>query len=297
MTEAPPDGSRPPAPFIVGVGRSGTTLLRMMLDAHPSLAIPPETHLVADVLDASARTAGEETSSAVAAAVLASPRWPDFGLAPGDFRRELARARPRSAGDVLRVLYELYASRAGKPRWGDKTPPYLGRMHQIQELLPEARFVHIVRDGRDVALSIAPLWFGPDNVADVAEWWSRKIAWARHHARQLDWYLEVRYEDLVRDPPAALGRVCDFVDLDWDPAMLTYHRRARRRLADELGDLRWPDGRVIGATERASIHGYVGEAPREDRLERWRAEMDAADLRTFERVAGDTLRDLGYETR
>src|SRR5689334_4978208 len=138
------------APFIVGLSRSGTTLLRLMLDAHPELAIPPETHFIPE-----GAKACQEPGAPRAASLKGFPStstWSDFHLAADMLEARIASIEPFDLSDALRAFYGLYAERFGKRRWGDKTN-HLWNLKLIQSLLPEARFIHIVRDGRDVALS------------------------------------------------------------------------------------------------------------------------------------------------
>jgi Sulfotransferase family len=260
-----------------------------MLDAHSQLAIPPETNF-AVMLKAFDR---DGAGAAVEAAVR-SRHWGDFAIPAEDFARRVAVAQPAEFGDLLRSFYTLYAERRGKCRWGDKSPYYVWRMKKIRYLLPEARFVHIIRDGRDVALSTVPLWFGPDTVAGVAEHWLQTLAVARRQARDLPFYVEVKYEDLVRDPAATLRRLCGFLELEWEESMLDYHRSAERRMAAETADWELAD-RVIARDERLDIHRGLARPPATDRIGRWREEMSSTDLSAFESVAGKTLAGLGYE--
>lgn len=280
--------ARPPAPFVVGAGRSGTTLLRMMLDAHSSLAIPSETHFAPAV-----RAFERGGPRAAVEKIVGNVLWDDYNLPAEEFARRVELRRPSEVGDVLRTFYELYAERRGKPRWGDKSPYYVAIMTNIEEILPEARFVHVVRDGRDIALSTIPLWFGANDVAGVAREWVEKLASARRQARALPHYTEVRYEDLVRDPPAVLKRVCEFLQIEWEPSMLDYHREAPQRLATELGDARL-EGRLVSRDERLGIHRLLDRPPQPERVERWRGEMSSADVRTFEEIAAPTLEAFGY---
>ena len=149
---------RAPVPFIVGVGRSGTTLLRLMLDAHPDLAIPGETHFLLDLL---AQNENGPARDRIFRAMIEAPTWPNLAVSESTFKAALDEVEPFSVPDAIRTFYRLYAQRFGKDRWGDKTPPYRSCMTGIQQLLPEAYFIHIIRDGRDVALSYRGLWFGP----------------------------------------------------------------------------------------------------------------------------------------
>jgi len=279
------------APFIVGVARSGTTLLRLMLDSHPELAIPPETHFAGRVLEAFA-PGGSGVEGAVEAMV-ESKFWIDFGIPREEFECMAVDARPATAGALLRLFYTTYAEHCGKPRWGDKTPPYLERMAEIQGELPEARFIHVIRDGRDVALSVAPLWFGPDGVEEAARHWSRRVVAARAAAAELNGYVEVRYENLVEDSAATLERLCEAIDLAWDPTMLDYHLRAPARLREMAWDLSWRGG-LIPAVDRMRIHALTAESPRADRVGRWRREMSPTDRHAFEAIAGEVLAELGY---
>ncbi len=273
-----------PAPFVVGVGRSGTTLLRLMLDAHPQLAIGPETQFVPDLLDADDPVER----------IMTARTWADFGLDPDEFAR---RAADQDLAGVLRAFYSLYAESQGKPRWGEKTPGYVKSMDAIAGVLAEARFVHLIRDGRDVALSRRARGMGADKpMAKTANLWRRRIEDARDQARGLEGrYIELRYEDLVADPEPQLRRICELIELDFDPAMLRHDKGADERLA-ELGDLAAEGGRKAReADERATAHTRARGPATTDRTGAWRTEMSAEDRREFEGVAGPLLRDLGYD--
>jgi hypothetical protein len=290
---------RAPAPFIVGVPRSGTTLLRLMLDAHPDLAIPPETHFLPKLIRMS-QEAGEDVDVRAAAVELMTThrRWPDFGLSADELRERLSGDGPLLPGDAARAFYEAYAAKQGKPRWGEKTPQYLKTLKRIGSALPEAHFIHIIRDGRDVALSLLDVSWGPKTVEDAAVQWTTQVRRARRKARSVPHYSEVRYEGLVADPEPIVRRLCDFCQLRFDPVMLDYHRSADDRMEAVARDLELGGGRgAIGAGERARQHALVSEAPREERAGRWRTEMDPGDVAAFEAIAGPTLAELGYELR
>jgi len=283
-----------PMPFIVGTGRCGTTLLRMMLDAHPDLAIPPETHFIPAL--ARAFQDPSQHLDDFLEFVASFHTWQDFGLSVGVLREALSSTEPFSLTHALRAFYRLYAEKFGKPRWGDKTPIYFADMALVQRVMPEARFIHLIRDGRDVALSIKDLWFGPNSLHEVAGWWVSRINQARSQIHELHWYIEVRYEDLVRDTVNVLQRICTFIDVPWNPVMLDYHTRAVERLAELQHDAWTHDrSRLLRAEDRVGIFSLVRQPPQTDRLERWRTEMTATDREGFEDVAGALLHELGYE--
>jgi Sulfotransferase family len=284
-----------PAPFVVGVTRSGTTLLRMMLDAHPQLTIPPETHFVPDLIEASREEhASPERLHEV---VVGNRRWGDFHLDADELMERFAAIQPLNAGDAVRAFFDLYAQGQGKPRWGDKTPIYINRMMLIERALPEARFIHLIRDGRDAALSRAKrVLKQPTPMHKVAERWRNRIIRAREQGPRLGHYLELRYEDLVLDSEGTLRRVCEYIDLPWDDAMLHYHERAAERMKEMHRDLPPEPGKPLRpADHRMAAHALTSEPPDPSRLGRWRTEMSPEDRAAFEEAAGDLLAELGYE--
>lgn len=272
-----------PFPFIVGCGRSGTTLLRAMFDSHPELAVPPETYFVAGLLPR--RRAYERGDGFDAASftsdVVRYPRFAEWGFEAPDVRAVLHGSRSYAA--AVRSLYALYAGRDGKTRYADKTPKNVRRMPSLASMFPEARFIHLIRDGRDVALSLREMPWGPSSVAGAAVHWRRNVEKGRRGGARLGpgRYLEVRYEALVADPEAVLRSLCNFVDLEYQERMLRYHERP---IEDFSG------------TARRSIHMRLSLPPTLG-LREWRIQMPPQDIVTFERYAGDLLGRLGYERR
>ncbi len=152
----------------------------------------------------------------------------------------------------MRAFYGLYAEQHGKSRWGDKSPSYVRRMRRVHAVLPEARFVHLIRDGRDVALSQLEVHHGADEVTEAAGEWVAGIEKARRASRRVGGYLELRYEDLVSDAEPLLRRVCELTDLDFDPAMLDYHRDAEERMAETIREFDRGSGGGTAITRRAA---------------------------------------------
>lgn len=283
-----------PAPFVVGVPRSGTTLLRLMLDAHPGLALPPETGFLLPLVRAEAPVAPKSPAELLAA-VAGYHTWSDFGLSAGDYGRELDRLEPFDLAEGVRIFYRLYAAKLGKPGWGDKTPAYGPHLEALHRLLPEARFVHIYRDGRDVALSLREVWFAPSrDPAGLGRFWAERLEEIRRAGRRVPRYLEVRYEDLVREPEATLRTVCRFLDLPFHHAVLGHAESAERRLS-EVQDQHLPGGRVVTRETRLFQQRHVTSPANPSSVGRHRSGMTLGERRAFESVAGPLLFELGYE--
>lgn len=283
----------PPAPFVCGVTRSGTTLIRLMLDSHPDLAIPGETHWVPKLIRRieKDRMPPEE----LAEVIIESKRWQEFHLDPDDLRARIAAIPQANAADVIRAFYTAYAEREGKSRYGDKTPGYVGEMVRIQRTLPEARFIHLIRDGRDVALSHMRMNWGPSTYEESATLWVERIAKARRMAPKIRHYNEIHFEDIVRDTEGTLRKVCEIIELDFDPVMLDYHERAEKRLQEKNVDLVRRHGPTQPAEARMESHKLAKEPPRKDRLGAWREKMTEEEIASYERIAGPLLKELGYE--
>jgi hypothetical protein len=283
--------ARRPAPFIVGAPRSGTTLLRLMLDAHSDLAIPAETGMFMTLAATSPQPA---TPEALFRMITDSPTWTDFGLDAASFEQRLSCLQPFTLADGLRAFYGLYAERHGKTRWGDKSPLHCYHLPLIAETLPEAHILHVIRDGRDVATSLREVWFAPtQDATGLADYWAAAVRAGREGGARCRHYTEVRYERLVSSPRAVLDEVCAYLDLPFEHAMLDYHHSARERLSEASARL-LPDGTVISLEQRLAQQRLTSAPPDESRVGRWRDAMSADDVAAFEARAGSLLAELGY---
>ncbi len=270
--------------FIVGAARSGTTLLRFMLLGNPRIYIPPQSDFIPRLFGRQP-TATLSRQQAIRAAEFifnAHPfikDWRDERLVAEAFVDSLPDRRP---GTLLNTLYSQYAHQYGAERWGDKSPTYTGYIHLMSEIFPDAQFIHIIRDGRDVALSTVET-FQKDFHIDLyfaASSWDRRVRAAMTTGRQLgvNRYREIRYEQLVNDPERVLEETCAFLGETFHPAMLEPQKQAHDRLS--------PKG----------VHAAVRQPLTTSRVGRWQQEMSDADRRLFQLVAGDTLDELGYDS-
>lgn len=285
-------------PVIVGSPRSGTTLLRFMLDSHSELAIPPETGFL--TLGAKLGGRGNRLREKFFRAIVnypgQSPVWPDFEVPEETFRAALSEISPFNVSEGYRAFYRLYAARQGKPRWGDKTPIYCLSLDDIRRVLPEAHFIHIIRDGRDAALSLRGMWFSPGHGMETqAAYWRECVLAARRAGLGRRDYMEVRYEDLILKTSETLERVCDYVGLSFEPAMLSYYTRTPERLREHKGRSRADGTPLLTPEERFRQQERTTAPPDPGRVFAWKRVMSAVERRSFQLVAGDLLNELGYE--
>jgi len=267
----------PPPLLVLGVRRSGTTLLRVMLDRHPELAVPDESYFIPQLAD---RQPDRIDVDAFIDDLRRLPTILDWAVPLDEVRSRLRPGMP--LGQAIGAVYDAYAARQGKSRWGDKTPMYMQRLPLLERLFPDARYVHLIRDGRDTAVSFLSMpagivtrtWAHPKTPGAFACQWRAEVEDARKlGARVGDRYLETRYEELVTNPEQELRRICELAGLEFDPAMLEY--------AGNVDVSAKPHQQSL---KKAPTPG----------LRDWRTELTAADVAAFEDVAGDVLRSLGY---
>ena len=240
------------------------------------MSIPTESYFIPSFFRAWGDPGSAAEARTLAARILSLKpvkRW-ELQLNPSDFER------CRSFAAVLDRLYGEFAASEGGSRWGDKTPTYVLELPLLSGLLPEARFVHIHRDPRDVVLSWVGMGFGPGNVFGAATTWRRLVSTGRRDGATLgDRYMEVRYETLVTEPEAVTRSVCEFTRVPFTPAML---RRA------DPGTIYAKDPEHLKRIRsRAEIY--------ETKAFAWRRRMRPTDQAIVEAVAGDLMEELGYE--
>ncbi len=290
--QAGPGGSGPL--FVVGCGRSGTTLLRLMLTAHPDLSIPEESHYMYDWFRRRAKGRGPTDITSAAGwgeltdFVLEHPRTRHLGLDAAVLRRRCDDVATRSHAAAFAVVLSEAAAREGKPRWGDKTPQHVQYMLVLAEVFPDARFVHLVRDGRDTSLSLLSLrkrrlsrW-GPRSMGHAGYYWAWLVLSGLLAGQRLgpERYLQLRFEDLVAAPEDHLRPLCAWAGLPFHDGILSYHESETTRAYAQAGDPR---------------KRWLTRPPDPDRTDRWKQDMSPDDQASLLRQAGGLLAHLGYE--
>ena len=249
----------------------------MILASHSRLAIPPETRFLEPLvnrLPIHRPLSPEELEEAVGV-ITSNYRWPDMQMDTGEFQEAVSALDRPYLYQVAELIYRRHMSQEGKQRWGDKTPCYIRIIPQLAELFPGARFIHMLRDGRDVAKSFqATGWYGPWLHDNTAEWtealdFEERMA-GSHLAAEM---LQVRYEELVTQPEETVRRICAFLDEAFEPGMLTWQNHVTRLVPER----------------EMSIHKKLIRSLDAADAERWRREMSTREVFVCEAFMGRHL--------
>ncbi len=286
--ETAKSAGRNPFVFIVGCPRSGTTLLQRMIDAHPEVAIIHETHWIAKWYE---RRKGVTPEGMVTPKLISRlveyHRFAGWPISREDLERLASDVELVSYEDFVTGFFDLYGEKHGKLLVGDKTPGYVRNISTLHKLWPEAKFVHIIRDGRDVGLSAIdwrksfklarrfPTW-REDPVTTAALWWKWFVGLGREDGEALgpELYHEVRYESLVANPADECAALCEFLGVPYDAAVVGF-----------------AEGRTVANPAFDAKEAWL---PVTRGLRNWRSQMPPEDIERFEAAAGDLLDELDY---
>ena len=274
---------KPPV-FVLGTPRSGTTLLYHMLLSSGGFAIlRSETHVFNMIALRFRNLENPKTKRNLMSVWFRSRFFQLSHLDPDKIQTRLL-AECKNAGDFLRIVMESIAHNQGVDRWAECTPDHLLHMHEIKKTIPEALFIHIIRDGRDVALSWNKLgWIRPfpwdtrDSLLVTGLRWQWMVKKGREIGRRIGSnYMEVYFEDLVRSPRVTLGKIGRFIDhdLDFDRIQKT-----------AIGSVSKPN---TSFSAEAQIRRFKP-------VDRWKKHFTKQDLTMFESAVGSLIKDLGYQ--
>ena len=268
--------------FIVGSPRSGTTLLQTLLDGNSALSIPPESHIF-DRFGELFEAYGDLNQPACLKIFVGDllgderiKRW-ELNITPEDFCRSL---ESKSLPGIISHLFELYAQRHGKSRWGDKTPEHTFCLEQIHLFFPQALFIHLIRDGRDVAESLGRMFFGPVTIDRKALLWKKHLnAFEIFEKRYPNLCLTVHYEELVHDPSLILRRILNFMGESSSEVSLQIPDTSLKQVYLKTDD---------------STHRSLGEAVTDKKVGIYKQKLKPREIEIFEAIAGDELAKNGY---
>lgn len=273
--------------FVMSSERSGSNLVRRMLGAHPEVAAPPPPHswrVLQPLLPGYGPLDGEAAWRALLDDALKLTRVPGSHL---EWRHRLEpaevlpRVRRRSLSGILGALYEAYAAREGARFWVCKENNLFDHAFRIVDVYPEARFIYLARDGRDVACSVRKVPTHDQHVYFIArEWRDEQLRCIGVYQDLLDSgrVRLLRYEELIAEPERELRALCAFLGLSFDARMLSFHEDSESRAeAAKTGFWKNLDKPVMSANRAKFL-----------------SELTSAELVLFEAVAGDALELLGY---
>ncbi|WP_263840132.1 sulfotransferase family protein [Salinibacter sp.] len=274
----------PPPFFIVGSGRSGNTLLRAILTGHPNVSIPPESYVLGRVI----RQFGSYSFldwKVLLRLVLSEfeyhhqfETW-DISLRSVYNKIRRLPEEERDLAHILDGVYRKYIDRhmSSATRWGDKTPVNTFHLDWIDRVFPEARYVHMVRDGRDVVGSYLKSEIYT-SVEKALYRWKRSIKIAKEfRGKNEGKVIEIKYEDLVQYPENEIPIVCEFLNIDFSEDMLEFQSDV-----EELGDTHLSHHRGLKRPINTSSIGS------------WKNRLTESQKRKVMTEASGMLNNLGY---
>jgi hypothetical protein len=256
-----------------------------MLASHSRIAIPAETWYLTALLEEfpSDRLLQESEIGKAIAVMTNHDRWPDMGLDAAEVRRRVANLSEVRLRDLVETVYRWHMEVEGKSRWGDKTPPYIEIVPSLAAMFGDAKFIHLIRDGRDVAKSFQRHgWNGPWMHGYTREWLRAVELDKRLRKTPLnERILRVLYEDLVLHPEATLRNICAFIDERFEDRMLLWQGKAHNAVPD------W----------EKKFHSGLSRDLNWSDVGRWKREMTSREIFVAEALIGTQLSHFGYERR
>ncbi|MEQ8969056.1 MAG: sulfotransferase [Coleofasciculus sp. C1-SOL-03] len=268
--------------FIFGCPRSGTSLLSQILNSHPRIAIPYESHIY-NTFFAWLKYYGDlevaKNRERLVDDIFSTDVFNDWFPAPNR-NHTLNYIHRYDFHGVFEAIMSAWANDQGKQRWGEKTPAHLFYWREILDGFPNVQIIHIVRDGRDCALSWKKSRMGPKHIYPTALKWVKHLETIDELKTVLkpDSFLEIKYEELVSNTEFTVRKICDFLEEKYTPEMLNYYK-------DE----------VPYKTDKQNLQNLARPIIANN-AEKWRTKMTNRQLQIFEAIAGSTLRKYGYAT-
>ena len=277
--------------FIVGASRSGTTMLRLLLNAHSRIGVPKEFSYFASIPEHWLQSwhhvpvPANEYRQFIREHLFREHVLREAGTdADIVLERILSSADSRDLSIPYRLMLEAYADTEGKPRWGEKTPINLFYCDVLYQMFPDAKFIHLVRDPRAVVRSANNFPRLPDDTLINATNWQHFME--KGHKRLVEsvpsaQQYTLRYEDLTSDPEPVAQKICQFINEPFDACMLDFHKESSSYMPSSLGEL--------GGNRKVTQPIYS------DKQAKWRIDLSEHEIGIVELICREYMRDFGYE--
>ncbi len=274
--------------FILGAPRSGTTLLQYLFKSHPKVSIPgEESHFIIPFYK---KFKNIELSKKKIVSILMEMKKmrPQFfceqvnpALVINDTLIDnMGLENVHDFPSLVQRLYQYNAESEGKVIWGDKTPYYILHIKLLLEMFPDARFIHVLRDGRDVALSVLDRKhdFFIYNLYMAAKTWEFYVKTGREQGVKLrnDQYCEVKYEELVSRPGEVMKSLCDFIQIEYTAKVLDFDR---------------PKSLTTNLLKKTPM---IQQAISKSNTAKWKRNLTSDKIELFDSSVGALLAELGY---
>ena len=270
--------------FIIGTKRGGTTLLRMMVNNHPEIAIPPESHFIIPMLKniSVVRPLDKREQKQVRSMIIDGGRFNTWSTTEEEleilFDQFPAKLHLR---EILDAVFRLEISKDNKTFWGDKTPEYIDIIDGLGHIFPKARFIFLIRDGRDVINSLKSKGWEGWSVFQRSNYWAKGVQDIFHFmAKGEHKCMLIKYEDLVQNSAGTLRRICFFLDVDYSEAMLEYYLDY--------------DKNITQVERENNIHTKLSRLPSTSDIEKWRKSSLAREIFLAESVMYREMEQLSY---
>jgi glycosyltransferase involved in cell wall biosynthesis len=282
--------------FVIGAERSGTTLLRLMLTAHPDICIPPESLFFVAL------------ESKYGAAPDLLPQIEDFlnDLYNNNFHRfwewnvdpklllnNWKNYHQLSYTQAVETVYQTYCQQFDPAAsiWGDKNPFHIYQLGKIRRYFPGVKVILIVRDFRACYSSVKKLvakeqergevWQGIKTIGGLTHQWNQVVKIIEKYHQKWEQFYLVSYEDLVREPSAQLAKICKWVGVDFQESMLQFYQKNAELGLVPVNQMVW--------------HPNTLEPIGSDRINAWQDELSVTELETIELMNWKNLEKLGYK--
>lgn len=269
--------------FIIGAQRSGTTLLRLILNSHSQIAIPEEGTFWMPLLrrygvNPHKKFSKKELDNCLKY-ISSNSQFKLWNIPCDELIDKINYHSCQDLLSLMQIVYSMYSEKHHKAIWADKTPSFFRMVPELSRLFPEAKFIHIIRDGRDLYLSWRKIDPGKSNIAVCALEWCHKVCTAQKDLLKFrnSNHLEIRYEDLVQDPKKILNSICLFLNIKFEAEMLNFWQQSEKYIGCHHSELIF---------KPLSTHS----------INKWKKELSDNELQVFENIAGDCLRNNGFET-